>query len=324
MGEPAGVGGELTVAAWLRRETDNVAPFIALDDPERLRSIGIRQGVELPIETTSSPAEAASLFHRALPVLPLELNHTPIPGAPNPANGSVVIQSIQTAVDLALDHQVSGIVTNPIHKASLIATGFAYPGHTEFLAALAGGSPVMMLASPLLRVVPVTSHVALRDVPDLLSTESIVACGRTVARALISDFGIPQPRLAVAALNPHAGEGGNFGQDEAVTIEPAIQALKADGIRATGPFPADSLFRDDARAGYDAVLCMYHDQALIPLKALDFERGVNVTLGLQFVRTSPDHGTALDLAGTGRANAQGLISALSMAAMVAGNRAALP
>jgi 4-hydroxythreonine-4-phosphate dehydrogenase len=321
MGEPAGVGGELTLAAWARRNTDQLPPFFVLDDPQRLISLARKLSVEVPIVSISSPEEVAMVFDRALPILKQELYVESVPGKPDPANSGAVIASIEKATALALAQRIGGIVTNPIHKETLIDAGFTYPGHTEFLAALTGGTPIMMLASSDLKVVPMTTHVALKNVPGLLTVEKIIECGQIIVRALINDFGISTPRLAIAALNPHAGEGGIFGSEEQEIIKPAMQVLAAEGIQVTGPHPADSLFRAEARKGYDAVLCMYHDQALIPLKTLDFERGVNVTLGLPIVRTSPDHGTALDLAGTGKASAQGLIAALILAANIAQSRA---
>jgi len=323
MGEPAGVGGELTLAAWLRRETEPIQPFFVIDDPVRLRKLAARLSLEVPIEPVSNPEQVDAIFDNALPVLVQKLAADPVPGHPDPANSEPVIRSIKIAVDLALKQQASGVVTNPIQKENLIETGFKHPGHTEYLAELTGSTPVMMLASPALRVVPVTTHVPLMQVSDLLTTERIVDSGKVLASALIADFGVMKPRVAVAALNPHGGENGIFGTEEAEIIAPAVELLSNLGIQATGPHPADSLFRASARDSYDAVLCMYHDQALIPLKALDFERGVNVTLGLPIVRTSPDHGTALDLAGTSSASAEGLISAIKMAAEIVQNRAEL-
>ncbi|NQV21539.1 MAG: 4-hydroxythreonine-4-phosphate dehydrogenase PdxA [Rhodospirillales bacterium] len=321
MGEPAGIGGEITLAAWHRRAQENLPPFLILDDPDRLRKLASTLELDVAVEEISAPEFANDVFPRALPVIPLKLPHVVSLGAPDPANADTVIIAIRMATEFALAGRAAGVVTNPIHKETLLRAGFEHPGHTEYLSTLTGGSAVMMLASPLLRVVPVTVHRALREVPDLLTVDLIASHGRTVAEALVIDFGINAPRLAVAALNPHAGEGGTFGNEDDEIIAPAVRALAGEGINATGPHPADSLFRAGARENYDAVLCMYHDQALIPLKALDFDRGVNVTLGLPIVRTSPDHGTALDLAGTGKANPTGLVSALTMAATIARNRA---
>ncbi len=318
MGDPAGIGGELTVQAWtLMREGG--PSFVALDDPARLLAIA----PNVPIRAVASAAEAASVFAEALPVLlPLSLPARAIPGTPDPANAPAVVASIERAVRLAQAGEVAGIVTNPISKAVLYAWGFPHPGHTEFLAALTGyaGREVMMLASPLLRVVPVTVHVSLRHALDTLTTEAIIAAARTTAAALRRDFGIAWPRLAIAGLNPHAGEGGALGTEESTVVEPAISALRADGLDVTGPYSPDTMFAESARAGYDAAICMYHDQALIPLKTLDMRNGVNVTLGLPIVRTSPDHGTAFDITGKGVGDPSSLIAALRLAAEIARNR----
>ena len=244
-----------------------------------------------------------------------------MPGHPDGANAAAVIASIKRAVRLALAHEATAVVTNPISKAVLYAAGFPHPGHTEFLAALTGcAPPVMMLANDFLRVVPVTIHVALRAALDGLTTEAIVTTSRITAAALRTQFGIAAPRLAMAGLNPHAGEGGAMGNEEALLIAPAIAALRAEGIDVTGPHPPDTMFTPAARAGYDAAICMYHDQALIPLKTLDMASGVNITLGLPIIRTSPDHGTAFDIAGTGRADPASLIAALRLAATLAEKR----
>jgi 4-hydroxythreonine-4-phosphate dehydrogenase len=254
---------------------------------------------------------------------------TPVtPAQPNPAHAQAVIAAIAQAADLALAGDAAAMITNPIAKASLYDAGFTYPGHTEFLAAhiakRRGGTPpepVMMLEIPGLRVVPVTIHLPLADAIQALSTKAIVNKGRILARALAQEFGVPHPRIAVAALNPHAGEAGALGREEADIIAPAVEMLRADGITAAGPFPADTLFHAGARTRFDAVLCMYHDQALIPLKTLDFERGVNITLGLPIIRTSPDHGTAFDIAGTGKADPSSLIAAIARAGALAAHRA---
>ncbi len=320
MGEPAGIGGEITLKAWTARD-DRTPPFLVIDDPERLRDLARALGLEAPVRPIERPEEAASVFPHALPVLPQPLAAPAAAGAPDPVNAGAVIASIDRAVALARAGRVRAVVTNPIHKRSLYEGGFEHPGHTEYLAALAGGAvPVMMLAAPGLRVVPVTVHVPLREVPGTLTRERIVACGRIAAAALASDFGIAEPRLAVAALNPHAGESGSLGREEIETIGPAVADLRAAGIDASGPSPADSLFHEQARARYDAVLCMYHDQALIPLKTIDWRGGVNVTLGLPFVRTSPDHGAGLDIAGTGRADPASLRAAIALADEIARRR----
>ena len=331
MGEPAGIGGELALKAWrLGRETTgprprergSVPPFFVLDDPARLEALGRALDLEAPVAAIDEPERAAEVFFKALPVLPLELPAPVTPGRPDPANAPAVLRSIERAVSLTLDGRAAAVVTNPIHKKALYEAGFSHPGHTEFLADLAGIGypPVMMLLCPDLRVVPVTVHLPLSDAAATLSTAAIVHAGRVTAAALTVDFGIGRPRLAVAGLNPHAGEGGALGREESEIIAPAVEELRQAGIEVQGPLPADSLFHAAARRRYDAALCMYHDQALIPLKTLDFERGVNTTLGLPFVRTSPDHGTALNIAGTGRANPASLIAALQTAQRMASLR----
>lgn len=322
MGEPAGVGGELTIKAWLARTQDSPV-FAAVDDPARLTGIAESLGVPLSIEIVENLSQAANAFDGALPVLPCPLSGPAIPGQTDSKHADAVISSIRQAVGLALDGEAAGVVTNPIQKSALVAAGFHHPGHTEFLGELAGSGtlPVMMLVVEGLKVVPVTIHTSLARVPTLLTTEKIVHAGRTAAAELQSRFGIAAPRLAVAALNPHAGEDGLMGDEELRIIQPAVTALSDDGLTVTGPHPADSLFHADARKSYDVAICMYHDQALIPLKALDFYRGVNVTLGLPFIRTSPDHGTALDIAGTGRADPSSFMAALHMAANMAASMA---
>lgn len=323
MGEPAGIGGDIALAAWTRR-AEGIPPFVMLDSPERLTKLATRLGLAVPVRIVSSPAEAAELFDQVLPVLPVALPHPVEPGFPNSANAVAVASAIERAVKLALAGEVSGIVTNPIHKKVMYQGGFRFPGHTEFLAALAapqGAREVMMLTCPGLRVVPVSIHVSLAQAVATLNTEAIVAVATVTAQALSRDFGIAAPRLAVAGLNPHAGEGGTMGREDIDIVAPAVERLRQSGINAIGPLPADTLFHERARRGYDAALCMYHDQALIPLKTIGFDRGVNVTLGLPVVRTSPDHGTAFDLAGSGRAGADSLIAALKCAAEIAANRA---
>jgi 4-hydroxythreonine-4-phosphate dehydrogenase len=267
----------------------------------------------------SSPAGALECFGRALPVVPLIADVAARAGEPDPRNASAVLESIRRAVSDVREGAAAAVVTNPISKKTLYEAGFPHPGHTEYLAALsASGSgrsprPVMMLAGPELRTVPVTIHIPLRDVPAALSSELIVDTGRIVAADLKRRFAIPQPRLAVAGLNPHAGEGGAMGEEDERVVRPAVAALVSEGIDALGPMPADTMFHPAARVRYDAALCMYHDQALIPVKTLAFAETVNVTLGLPFIRTSPDHGTAFDIAGTGRADASSLIAALRLA-----------
>lgn len=323
MGEPAGIGGDIALKAWLRR-AEGVPPFFLIDDPDRLATLAARLGLDVPISAIASPAEAVGRFAATLPVLPETLAVKVEPGHPDPANTAAVRASIARAVDLALAGEAAGVVTNPIHKGVMYQGGFRFPGHTEFLAHLVGqdGREVMMLACSAIRVVPVTIHIALSEAVRVLRREDIVAVGTTTATALRQDFGIAKPRLAVAGLNPHAGEDGAMGREELDIIAPAIAELRAAGIDAFGPLPPDTMFHAAARARYDAALCMYHDQALIPIKTIDFDGGVNVTLGLPFVRTSPDHGTAFEVAGTGQAKETSLMAALTMAADIAAHRSA--
>ena len=319
MGEPAGIGGELTCKAWLERRS-GASVFAAVDDPSRLQETAAALSLDVPVTVIDTIDDAPEVFADALPVLSCPLAAPSTPGHPDPANAPAVIASIREAVALVQSGGAAGLVTNPIQKKILAEAGFAHPGHTEFLGELAGSPspPVMMLAVDGLRVVPVTVHLPLAQVPAQLTTGMIVEAARTTAAALQDRFGIATPRLAVAALNPHAGEGGMLGREETEIIGPAIDILTADGLEVTGPHPADTLFHEEARKTYDAAICMYHDQALVPLKTLDFHRGVNVTLGLPFVRTSPDHGTALDIAGQGIANPASFLAALDMAAAMAG------
>jgi 4-hydroxythreonine-4-phosphate dehydrogenase len=311
MGDPAGIGGELTLRAW--QALRGTGPcFVALDDPDRLAALS----AGVPITQVASPEAAAAVFATSLPVLPIRLAAMPRPGQPDKANAKAVIESIERATRLCLHGAAGGMVTNPINKAALYDAGFSYPGHTEFLAALTGaqGKQIMMLASPLLRVVPVTVHASLRDSIAMVTTDAIVAAARTTAAALEREFGIAHPRLAIAGLNPHAGEQGALGDEETTIIAPAITTLRNAGIDVSGPWPPDTMFTATARKRYDAAICMYHDQALIPLKTLDMDHGVNVTLGLPIVRTSPDHGTAYDIAGKGVADPSSLIAAIELAA----------
>lgn len=321
MGEPAGIGGELTLMAWLDLR-DSGPAFVALDDPARLAALALLLGLDKPIKNVTTAAEAASVFEHALPVLPVHVSAAVKAGHPDPINASATIASIDRAVALALADEVGGIVTNPIQKSNLYDAGFSYPGHTEYLAANAGNVPVaMLLACPQLRVVPVTIHLALRAAIAELSTSAIVAKAVLTAKWLQSDFGIESPRLAVAGLNPHAGESGSMGHEDADIVAPAVAQLVKLGINAVGPMPPDTMFGPRARKSYDVAICMYHDQALIPLKTLDVDGGVNVTLGLPFVRTSPDHGTALDIAGKGVAHPGSLLAALRLARELATQRA---
>ena len=322
MGDPAGIGGELSLRAWLALCGTGPA-FVALDDPVRLELLARDLGLAVPVRVIGDVAECAAIFGSALPVLPVPLAADPVPGQPDQANARAVVASIEQATWLALNGAAGGIVTNPINKAALYQAGFGYPGHTEFLADLTGaaGRQIMMLASPMLRVVPVTVHVSLRDAIATLTTDVIVAAARTTAAALRRDFGIAAPRLAVAGLNPHAGEQGALGNEETTLVRPAIDRLRAESIDVSGPWPPDTMFTAAARARYDVAICMYHDQALIPLKTLDMDHGVNVTLGLPIVRTSPDHGTAFDIAGKGVADATSLLAAIELAGTLAARRA---
>jgi 4-hydroxythreonine-4-phosphate dehydrogenase len=322
IGEPAGIGPDLTLAVWRRRVELDVPVFYLIADPEFLRSRARVLGLDLPLAVVT-PEQASGAFERALPVVPLGLSVTAAPGKPDASSAPAAIASIRRAVGDVMGGRAAAMVTNPVAKNVLYRSGFAEPGHTEFLAKLAAEAtakpvrPVMMLWSPELAVVPVTIHLPLRDVVPQLTTELVLETGRIVARDLASRFGIARPRIAVAGLNPHAGEDGALGDEDAVIVAPAVKRLRAEGIDAIGPLPADTLFHERARATYDVALCMYHDQALIPIKTLAFDHAVNVTLGLPFVRTSPDHGTAFDIAGSGRADPSSLVAALALAARLA-------
>ena len=320
VGDPAGIGPELALRAWRARDS-LPAPFFVLADPQALGALARRLGLDAPIAEVS-PAQAAAAFAQALPVVALEARADARPGEPDPAFAPATIESIERAVGYVRSGEASAVVTNPIAKATLYEAGFKFPGHTEYLGALAErwgapAQPVMMIWSPALAVVPVTIHVALSAVPRLLTRELIVSTARIVAADMARLFGLARPRLALAGLNPHAGESGAMGREEIEVIIPAIETLRADGLDVAGPLPADTMFHAAARARYDVALTMYHDQGLIPAKTLAFDSGVNVTLGLPFVRTSPDHGTAFDIAGKGLANPASLIEALRLAARLA-------
>jgi 4-hydroxythreonine-4-phosphate dehydrogenase len=318
-GDPAGIGPELTLNAWLQRSQASLPPFAVIADPDHLGRISRSFGWDVPIVPVE-PAEVESVFGRALPVIPLAGSISAQPGKPDAIYAHAVIEAIETAVRLVRDGRAAALVTNPIAKHVLYEAGFRHPGHTEFLAALASGPsgqayhPVMMLWSEELAVVPVTVHIPLSSVPSALTTDLIVLTARIVARELKDRFGIPHPRLAVAGLNPHAGENGAMGPEDKAIIAPAIDILRAEGIEVSGPLPADTMFHARARSLYDAALAMYHDQALIPIKTIAFDEAVNVTLGLPFVRTSPDHGTAFDIAGKGIARPDSLMAAIRLAA----------
>ncbi len=328
-GDPAGVGPELALLAWQRRKAFDLPSFACIADIGHLDRLSRRLSLDVPLVACDWD-DVGRRFADALPVIPLDETVVTEPGRPDPATAAGTIASISRAVAAVRKGQAGAVVTNPIAKSVLYAAGFAYPGHTEYLAYLAadGGPPplpVMMLWCAELAVVPVTIHVPLRAVPDLLTTELIVETGRIVAEALTRSFGIAAPRLALSGLNPHAGESGALGHEDAAVVQPAVARLRALGIDASGPYPADTMFHARARAGYDAALAMYHDQALIPIKTIAFDEGVNVTLGLPFIRTSPDHGTAFDIAGRGIARPDSLIAALKLAArMVAQHEQTAP
>jgi len=322
LGEPAGIGPDLALAIWQRRDELDITPFYMVADPDFLGRRASRLGLNVPIAAVT-PSSAVAAFSTALPVIALDEKVSAEPGRPDRSSAPAAIASIRRAVADVMAGAAAAIVTNPVAKNVLYKSGFAEPGHTEFLAKLVeeatGRSlrPVMLLWSPELAVVPVTIHLPLRDVFRALSTELVVETARIVARDLRTRFRIAQPRLAIAGLNPHAGEEGALGEEDRSIVAPAVAQLKAEGIDARGPLPADSMFHKQARATYDAALCMYHDQALIPIKTLAFDHAVNVTLGLPFVRTSPDHGTAFDIAGTGTADPTSLVAALRLAARLA-------
>ncbi|WP_284877630.1 4-hydroxythreonine-4-phosphate dehydrogenase PdxA [Brevundimonas sp. MEB006b] len=321
LGEPAGVGPEIVAAAWKALRADQT-PFAVIGDAALLRLQGVA------VAEVGAPGDASGLFGSALPVI-----HRPLPapvlvGSPDPANASAVADGIEEAVSFALSGEASGVVTAPIAKAPMYASGFRFPGHTEFIAELTADAPyagtrgpVMMLTAQKLRACLVTIHVALDQVPELVTAERVARTARVVHESLKRDFAIAHPRLAMAALNPHAGEGGALGLQELDILIPVAEQLRAEGIDITDPRPADTMFHDEARATYDAAICMYHDQALIPVKTLDFWGGVNVSLGLPIIRTSPDHGTGFDIAGKGVARPDSLIAAIRLASEMAAARA---
>ncbi len=316
LGDPAGIGPDITLLAFQARLSAPIPPFVLVGDPNVLAARAGELGLDVEIETIAEPSAAASLFAKALPVLPISVAGDVVAGSPHSAAAPAVRQSIERAVELARAGAASAVVTNPISKATLTRAGFGFPGHTEFLAKLAGLEPsdaVMMLVAPELKVVPVTIHIPLKEVIGTLSEARIVKTLEIVARDMARYFGVSRPRIAVAGLNPHAGEDGAMGREEIDVIAPAIAAARRLGLEVIGPDSADTLFHDEARKAYDVAVAMYHDQALIPIKTLAFDLGVNVTLGLPFVRTSPDHGTAFALAGTGQASPRSLIEALRLA-----------
>lgn len=320
MGDPAGIGPEVIAKAWAARPVHRLPCFFAVGDMR-----AVRQVWSGPVERIDDPRDAAAVFDRALPVVSVVDGGQITPGVPDVDGARCALQALEMACGLARSDAASGLVTGPVSKVDLYRIGFTFPGQTEFVAERCGvahHNAVMMLAGPSLRVVPITIHVPLCAVPDLLTVELVVARARATARGLIRDFGIANPRLAVAGLNPHAGEGGAIGREEIEILMPAIEQLRDEGIDIVGPLAADTMFHARARARYDAALCTYHDQALIPVKTLHFDDGVNITLGLPIVRTSPDHGTAFDIAGKGQANPGAMIAAIRMAGEAAHRRAA--
>jgi 4-hydroxythreonine-4-phosphate dehydrogenase len=318
LGDPAGIGPEVVTKCWDGRGPLGLPPFVAVGDAR-----SIEQVWDGPLTVIDDPADADSAFDVGLPILHVPAAAPGHPGLPSAAGAHCSLDSLELAVGLARSGSAEAVVTGPVSKQQLYSIGFAHAGQTEFVAERCGVSPgnvAMMLAGPTLRTVPVTTHVPFAEVASLLSSALIEARGRATLRGLQRNFGITEPRLAVAGLNPHAGEGGSLGREEIEIILPAIEALRADGWQVAGPLPPDTMFHAYARSRYDAALCMYHDQALIPLKALHFEEGVNLTLGLPLVRTAPDHGTAFDIAGCDCADPRAMAAAILMAASCADQR----
>jgi 4-hydroxythreonine-4-phosphate dehydrogenase len=321
LGDPAGIGPEVIAKCWDNRDRFELSPFVAIGDPRSVRAVWDGQ-----IATIDDPREADTAFDVGLPLIQIPSPEEDRPGHPSVAGAHCSLDALEIAVGLARSGSASAVVTGPVSKEQLYSIGFRHPGQTEFVAercGIASANVVMMLAGPTLRTVPVTTHIALRDVPDALTSGLIESRARTTLRGLQRNFGIAEPRLAITGLNPHAGEGGLLGLAELEVIEPAIASLRAEGWRVSGPHPADTLFHETARARFDAALCMYHDQALIPVKALHFVDAVNITLGLPIVRTAPDHGTAFDIAGQDQADPRPMAAALRLAAECAANRTAL-
>jgi 4-hydroxythreonine-4-phosphate dehydrogenase len=326
LGEPAGIGPDIAIAAWLRRHELDLPPFYLLGDRDFMAERAKTLGLDVRL-ADATPAGAAETFTDALPVVSIGQTVTAPPRRPDASSAPAAVASIRQAVADVEAGRASAVVTNPIAKSVLYRAGFTHPGHTEFLAELAARDgkvplPVMLLWSPELAVVPVTIHVSLRDAIAQLSGPLITATARIVVNDMKTRFGIKRPRLAIAGLNPHAGEDGSMGDEEQAFIMHAVTVLQNEGIDARGPLPSDTMFHPAARATYDCAICMYHDQALIPIKTIAFDEGVNVTLGLPFIRTSPDHGTAFDIAGTGKANPSSLIAALKLAARMAATQSA--
>jgi 4-hydroxythreonine-4-phosphate dehydrogenase len=319
VGDPAGIGPEVIAKCWDHRADFSLPPFVAIGDVRSIEAVW-----DGPIELVDDPRQADGAFDYALPFIQIPVADGDTPGHPSVSGAHCSLDALELAVGLARSGSAAAVVTGPVSKEQLYAIGFQHPGQTEFVAERCGVSPAnvaMMLAGPSLRTVPVTTHLPFRAVPEALTSALIESRGRSVLRGLQRNFGIAEPRLAISGLNPHAGEGGRLGTEDVELIQPAIDALIAEGWRVTGPYPADTMFHARARANYDAALCMYHDQALIPIKALHFEDAVNVTLGLPIVRTAPDHGTAFDIAGQDRADARPMAAAIRMAAECAALRA---
>jgi 4-hydroxythreonine-4-phosphate dehydrogenase len=321
LGEPAGIGPDITIQAWLRRDELQLPPFYLLGDRDFMAGRAVALGLDVKFAEVTA-AQAVDAFAGALPVVATGHAATAQPGRPDASSAGAAIAAIRQAVGDVVDGRAAAVVTNPIAKSVLYRAGFRHPGHTEFLAELAARDgpapqPVMMLWAPALAVVPVTIHLPLRDAITQLTSELIITTARIVVGDLKTRFGLAHPRLALSGLNPHAGEDGALGTEDRDIVAPAVDILRAEGINARGPLPADTMFHDAARKTYDCAICMYHDQALIPVKTLAFDDAVNVTLGLPFIRTSPDHGTAFDIAGTGQANPSSLIAALRLAARMA-------
>jgi 4-hydroxythreonine-4-phosphate dehydrogenase len=324
LGDPAGVGPELIAQAWFDRDRLGLPPFAVVGGVRLLAAAASSRGLDVPVEPIARIGEASDVFGRALPVLGT-IDGIYAPGAPDRDGAAIALASLERAAEVTVAREAAALVTGPVAKARLAEVGFHFPGQTEFVAhacGVAAQDAVMMIAGPQLRTIPLTVHLPLAKVPGAISLDLIRRRARVAAAALERDFGIARPRIAVAGLNPHAGEDGRMGDEEQRIIAPAIEALRGEGLAMSGPHPADALFAPHARGDYDVALCMYHDQALIPLKALDFDSGVNVTLGLPIIRTSPDHGTAFAIAGTGRASAGATIAAIRMAGECAARRAA--
>jgi len=318
MGDPAGIGPEITLKAWSQLKSQNEFSFVLLGCPDTLLNTAKMLELDIPVQAVDDISQCPKVFTSALPVLPIPCTEAVECGHSTPAHAQAIIQSIEESVALARSGEVNGVVTNPINKASLKKAKFQHPGHTEFLSALSGGdTPVMMLAGGGLKTIPLTRHIPLKDVASALNTEDLIETTKITHHALRKFFGISEPRIAISGLNPHAGEEGVLGMEDIQIIKPAIEALRTANINVRGPLPADTMFHKAARAQYDVAICMYHDQALIPVKMIGFETGVNITLGLDFIRTSPDHGTALDIAPQYCANPDSLISALKTAARMA-------